>query len=398
MIYDDGVGTEVAAVVNLHTEGSAATPTVISAWRAVNAARVAGIDAELVLVLDTPDAETTHMAGQWEARGASIVTCAVGDLGAARNLAAETVDAEWIAFLDGDDLWSESWLVDAHTAATAATASMFIDVWHPALSVIFGDHHSLLHHIPSTDPLFSWARFRLHNAWTALCFVRVSHLRSVPYPRNDLATGYGFEDWSWNEEILRRGGRHQVVPDTCHFIRRGSGTLLGQSQAALRSFYKTPESIARLDPDRLPGATTEIQELSPTDPDLPATHRHAPVDLSPKLREAVRLATVTEPAIAETLGPDDTSQSLPQNFNTHVTSAQRALESIYLEARVRPYATTGELCETASDLLAQLSPNDRARVVADVIIDPSQQDIPRGTSELIAEAIHHYPQLLRTTW
>ena len=399
MIYDGVVKTEVAAVVNLHTEGTSATPSLTSAWRAVAAAQANGIDASLILVLDTPDQATTHMAGQWEARGASIIECEVGDLGAARNYAAETLDSEWLAFLDADDLWGEDWLVEAHGAATEAKASMFIDVWHPQLNIIFGDHHSFLHHIPSTDPSFSWARFRLHNAWTALCFVRRAHIQAVPYPRNNLAAGFGFEDWSWNEEILRRGGRHQVVPNTCHFIRRGGdGTLLRQSQAALRTFYRSPELIHRLDLNELPGAATEVSALTPTDTDLPPTHRHSPVELSPALLESVQLALAIEPTIAQTINAEGQPQVLPQNFNTHVTKAQQALELIYLNSQVRSFGTTGELCESAESLLAELSHAERARVVADVILDPSQEIIPRGTSELIGEAMHHYPQLLKTTW
>ena len=398
MTYDVVVSADVAAIINLHREGPSATASVISAWRAVSAAANSGIAAELVLVLDTPDEPTEQFAESWRDRGASIISCSEGDLGAARNTAAEQVDAEWLAFLDGDDLWCEDWLTRAHAAATLAGPSATIDVFHPALNVIFGDHHSLLHHVASTSPDFSWARFRLHNSWTALCLVRKAHVLSVPYPRNDLARGFGFEDWSWNAEIIRRGGRHNVVPDTCHFIKReGTSTLLGQSQQALRSPYPTPDLIRHLRPDELPGATTELSTLTTTDEHLPPTYRHAEVALSETMLEAIRIAITIEPRIAETITSQGTPRYLPQNFNTHVTAAQRALESIDLAAATTTFATAAELC-SASDLLVELSPSERARVVADVVLDPAYQNKPRGDSPQLDETFGFYRQLVSTTW
>lgn len=251
---------DVTAAVNLHREGSAALPSMISAWRSVEHARAHGINAELLLVLDRSDDSTTRVADRWTSRGARVVHVDVGDLGAARNRAVATCgDSEWIAFLDADDLWGEYWLTAAYTAVLESGGESQHDVWHPAVNIIFGDHHSLLHHVDSSDASFSWARFRLHNQWTALSFVRRSTIEDIPYPRNDLASGFGFEDWSWNEEVLRRGGRHRVVADTCHFIHRSSNpSLLSQSQHALRTPYTSDNTTEFRRPT--PAARTEVPE------------------------------------------------------------------------------------------------------------------------------------------
>ena len=226
---------DVTAVVNLHREGRAATPSLISAWRAINAVAAAGYIGHLMIVLDRADDETALLAKTWDERGAQLVSCNQGDLGSARNAAVASSDAEWFAFLDADDLWSENWLVNALKAAGEIPTSNGPDVLHPAVNVIFGDHHSLLHHRSSDDPSFSWARFRLHNAWTALSFARRRDLAQLPFPRNTLDEGFGYEDWSWNMAVLDRGGRHHVVADTCHFIRRmDEPSLLSDSRNALR--------------------------------------------------------------------------------------------------------------------------------------------------------------------
>ena len=322
------MGPDVAAIVNLHREGSTAAASVISAWRSVLAARASGIHVELLLVLDTPSEETTNYAKSWLDRGARIIETQVKDLGDARNVAASATDATWLAFLDGDDLWSENWLTSAWQRAAESDGGRTPKVLHPERNIIFGDHHSILWHIDSTEPRFSSARARLHNPWTALSFVERATIEALPYPRNDLAAGFGFEDWAWNLAVLRHGGEHRVVVDTCHFIRRTTtGSLLSESQKAVRSTHPVIG-------DRhgaLPGAVERVSDPGITEPDLPATHRSSPAQLTTVLMEQVRLATAIEPAIAKTVPA--ASAVLPTNFNTHVTPEQRALEEIELLTR-----------------------------------------------------------------
>lgn len=382
----------IAAIVNLHREGAKAIPTLASAWRAVHAARGKGLDTVLVLTLDRPDTSTAEIAQHWKmARDAEVNTIEVGDLGAARNAAADAGDSTWLAFLDGDDLWGEQWLWRAHEAGTAETPgdASQLNVWHPAVNVIFGDHHSLLHHVDSEDPSFSWSRFRLHNQWTALSFVRRTDLLDIPYPRNDLAAGFGFEDWSWNEEVLRRGGRHRVVPDTCHFIHRSTQpSLLGRSQRALRTRYPAVEEVSH---ERRPVPT----EADPNREVSSATHVTSEVRSSQAVLEQIQLASMIEPRVLETLDASGRPASLPQNWQTHTTPSQVALELVEIAAsQMTSHATVAEILGSVRQL-AELDVADRCRVVAEVLLDPEMNDRARGNSELITEAIDYFPQLRR---
>lgn len=380
---------DIAAVVNLHQEGASAAPSLVSAWRAIENARAHGHSARLVLVLDRSDEVTEGLAQSWVDRGAHLVYCDEGDLGAARNAAVHAVDAEWIAFLDADDLWSENWLTAAADAAAQLLGGQGPDVLHPAVNVIFGDHHSILHHQASDDPSFSWARFRLHNAWTALSFARRRDLFELPYPRNLLAEGFGFEDWSWNMAVLDTGGRHHVVPDTCHFIRRmTAASLLTSSADALRSPYPIDDIAPR-------PVLAQLSELTPTDADLPPTHRHAEHHLSPALLEQIRLAETIEPAISQTVGSHGRPRVLAQNFNTHVTAPQRALESVELAMGMgTPASLADALAESAE--LAELSQPEQHRIVAEVLRSAHGGSLPRGTSLLIDDTLQTYPQLNRS--
>jgi len=347
-----------------------------------------------VLVLDNPDPETVTAANRWVARGARILPIDVRDLGAARNAAVRSLKTEWIAFLDADDLWGESWLTRAHQAATATEDPSALDVWHPQVNVMFGASQSLLHHIDSSDPSFSSARLRLHNAWTALSFVRRVHLKETPYPQNRIDEGFGYEDWSWNIEVLRRGGRHRVVGDTVHAIRRtpnnSTANLLAQSVAALRSPYPTPTP----DPAPFPGATTAVSALTPTDADLPPQYRVSPVGLSKAIYDDVRTAATIEPAITHTIRSQGQPIEIAQNTNLHVTRAQQALEEVDLLLRDADSARTlGELLD-ASPLVVDLDVESRHRVIAETLMDPMNVHRSRGNSPLIAETLETFPQLV----
>lgn len=386
---------DIAAVVNLHDEGPSASSSLISAWRAVEAANSRGLSAQLVLVLDRPDEPTRAVGEEWTRRGALAIWCNEGDLGAARNAAANSTDAQWLAFLDADDLWSENWLSCAAEATKDLPPQQGPVVLHPAVNIIFGDHHSLLHHQDSDDATFSWARFRLHNAWTALSFVRRLDLIDLPFPRNELADGFGFEDWSWNMAVLDHRGRHHVVPDTCHFIRRvNDDSLLSRSQNALRALYPSDDPSALENRAPRP-VVTELSVLTTQDPDLPPTHQLAPHALSSVVLEQVRLATTIEPAIAKTMTHTGHPEVIPQNFNSHVTPAHRALESIDMILDQNPALPTAEALD-ASDELANLGSADQRAIVAEVLRVTRRTERSEGTSMLIEETLETYPQLNRT--
>jgi hypothetical protein len=337
------------------------------------------------------------VAERWLERGARILETNHGDLGAARNAAVRSTTANWAAFLDGDDLWGEAWLTRAHAAATAQPVgpveTVGPTVWHPAVNIVFGDHHSLLHHVDSTDPSFSWARFRLHNQWTALSFVWREDLVSIPFPHNDLAAGFGYEDWSWNEEILVRQGRHRIVADTCHFIHRSNQpSLLSRSQRALRTRYPSSNPLLSR-PTRPSTVSRSHSGLAHSGLVSPDTHSVAEVSLSHAIIEQVRLASTIEPRIKATVDPSDPSRPLPQNFQTHTTPAQVALAQI--DAAIESMSPETPLAEllSVSSALTELSPEVRALVVAEVLLDPLLAGRARGASQTIDEAIAFFPQL-----
>lgn len=386
-------GADIAAVITLHNEGESAVPSLVSAWRAAQHAEFAGISVNLAIVIDRPDPTTIEVANRLSTRGARVIPVDIGDLGAARNTAVRDLDSDWIAFLDGDDLWGQSWLTKAYRTATSVAEGTF-DVWHPQVNVMFGGSRSLLHHIDSTDPKFSLARLRLHNSWTALSFVRRTHLEALPYPRNRIDAGFGYEDWSWNIEVLRRGGQHRIVDDAVHAIHRAaagpadpSANLLTRSLRALRSPYPNPTST----PASLPGITTAVTDLTPTNAELPPQYRRLPVALSTDTYDDIRRLGTLTPLVTATIAGPGQPKSLPQNFNRHVTPAQRALEELDLTLQRDPAMPIGAALSAAT-LVHDLSTDDQNRVVIEALSDPGGTIAERGSSTLIDAALAAYPQ------
>ena len=222
-------GVTVSVVLTVHREGLLLGATLRSVDRAVEAALKAGFSIELVVSLDRPDPITREVIASWIDRAAICLENDIGDLGLCRNRCIERASGEFVAIADGDDLWSRSWLVEAGTAALVDRRKI---VWHPEVSVFFGEENFLFCHVDMEDERFDRLSLVAINPWTSLCFASRELFLQVPYPETDLALGIGYEDWRWNRRVLEFGALHKIVVGTCHLIRRKGSSLLTHSAAA----------------------------------------------------------------------------------------------------------------------------------------------------------------------
>lgn len=235
---------DITAVLNVHGEGLLLKPSMDSIRQCFRAAQERGISTELVVVLDRADTLTKEVAAMCteDMPHVQIIDVDNGDLGLSRNDGATAARGEYVAFLDGDDMWGKNWLHEAFHCAVGLGREA---VWHPEVNVYFGGGSRILLHPDSDSPSFRLEALALENCWTALCFVRRAHLLQYPYVRTRLSDQVGYEDWGWNLRTLAAGIAHKVVRGTGHAIREkpAGASLLGATTAA--SCLTTPSSLFR---------------------------------------------------------------------------------------------------------------------------------------------------------
>jgi glycosyltransferase involved in cell wall biosynthesis len=219
---------DITAILTAHEEGSMVGVSFRSMLAAVRVATEAGLDVEMLVVLDEPDEATREMLAEVNTHGARLLEVSCGDQGPVRNHAVRESRGRFIAFLDGDDLWTENWLVAAHALCAAEPRT----IAHPYADWVFGEGRSLSFPPDQTDPQFDPATLRVTNAWDALCLAPREAYLDHPFQARALAQGYAFEDWLWNLHTVQAGYVHRVVRDTIHFKRSRSGSQFRHASAS----------------------------------------------------------------------------------------------------------------------------------------------------------------------
>ena len=225
---------DVTAILTAHDEGAIAGMSLRSMTDAAACARDAGLSVELLAILDRPSAATRRLFADSAVR-VELLLCDFGDQGAARNFAAGRARGGFLAFLDGDDLWSENWLADGVAAARGLGGSTIV---HPEVNWFFGERNSLFFKTGDDDPAFDPAFLRYGNYWDAMMIVPRDVMLAYPFTGRDLRAGFAYEDWSFAARTHAAGIAHRIVPDTIHFKRRreGSQHSLSVASASLPPF------------------------------------------------------------------------------------------------------------------------------------------------------------------
>ena len=221
--------TDLSLVVTVHSETLVCGPTMESAEHAVAAARAAGHSVQPIIALDNATDDTADYFAQSSFDDGERRVLHEGDPGRVRNAIVPQTDGRFVAFLDGDDLFSENWLADGVTRLKQAEAEGVRMIAHPELNVIFDGGTQLNHNIGQASPLFTPHFLYVRNCYDTLCLTpRQAHL-DVPYGGRDIARGISREDWQFGVETMARGWEHVVIPDTIIFKRRRDFSMMVES-------------------------------------------------------------------------------------------------------------------------------------------------------------------------
>jgi len=213
---------DISCVINAHNENAYLHRAVKSALQNVSAAEKYDIACEILIILDNASQDTLEVAENYVNSYKDkirTVHCEYKDLALSRNRAVLESTGEYVGFLDGDDLWGESWISSAYIKSKQSDK---IRIIHPQYNVYFSknDCH-VMEHISQDDPHFFVEFFHEQNYWTSLSFAPKYIYLDFPYKKNELNKYFGYEDWTWNYETVHGGVSHTIAKNTVHFIRRG---------------------------------------------------------------------------------------------------------------------------------------------------------------------------------
>lgn len=207
----------VSIVINFHREGYLAQSTIKSARQARKHLEERGIAAvEAIAVLDHPDSITRQVIEKNKDFFDRIDLVSVRDLAAARNHGVKIATGEYVAFLDGDDMWGESWLTAAYIHVQSFEEPV---VLHTEYFIGFGRENFSRLQWDSADPNFDPLTLMQNWHFCNNSFAARTLLLSNPFVSYDHESGFGSEDWHWSCETIARGIRHTFAPKTAYFYR-----------------------------------------------------------------------------------------------------------------------------------------------------------------------------------
>ena len=206
---------DISVVCTFHDEGHLVGATLNSLLDAVRHAKEKGIGVEIILALDRPSADTDRLVKYFGSTIQSqILEYDLGDQGFVRNECVHVASGEYVAFLDGDDLFGYDWLWKGYEDVCKCKG-----IVHPEINLFFEGRGSIFVQKSSSDDYFNLDYFRVGNYWDAMCMCSKDVLQSFPYRKRNIELGFAYEDWDWNMRTLANGIEHHVVTDTIHFKR-----------------------------------------------------------------------------------------------------------------------------------------------------------------------------------
>lgn len=220
---------DVTAILTVHAEGIMAGMSFRSLMDAADYAQSRGLVIEVIVVMDNPDRFTLEVFGDVEEMpNVRAVKTNFGDQGKVRNQGVQEARGKYVAFLDGDDLWSENWLYRAGAFAKEQGDNAIV---HPEFNWFFGGISSILIGMDQDHDWFQEDYFRFGNYWDAMCLTSRSVHLQYPYCERNIEEGFAYEDWHWNCITMDAGCRHLVVPTTIHFKRRRERSQTSEASA-----------------------------------------------------------------------------------------------------------------------------------------------------------------------
>jgi glycosyltransferase involved in cell wall biosynthesis len=192
-------------------------PALRSADAAREICRVAGLAAEIIIIVDSPDRATQEVVERWTNMADTVAYGEYRNLGRARAHGLSLGNGEFFCFLDGDDVWQPEWPLLAHRFAKAG--DFHNTIYHTEIFAGFGREYFLRRQIGTDDGLFHINHLVATWHFCNNLFAHRSIFERYPIESYDHESGFGSEDWHWSCQTCFGGLTRTPVPETVYYYR-----------------------------------------------------------------------------------------------------------------------------------------------------------------------------------
>lgn len=207
--------------ITCHGEGLLLYKTLRSIKACSNKLKDKGVTSEINLIADNPTAETLEFlnSGNSILDGVKLYTVEFGNVSDARNYIIDKSNGTYVALIDGDDLVSDNYLVQCKDVIDANENDVVV---HPEVQIQFSaddiNQYGYWRMVDSEDTLDYRLMLVQYNQYPSTLVAKKDVLLRVKYLRPN--NGYGYEDYSYNLDMLAAGVMHKIAPRTVFFYRR----------------------------------------------------------------------------------------------------------------------------------------------------------------------------------
>lgn len=218
----------IEIVINCHHEGKKIFEAVKSVEVAILNLLESSkyiLEIQKKIIADDGDGETLSIIRSLN--GFQIDEVQFRDLGLSRNFAIQRSNSDYVTFLDADDQMGPNWLLDAVEMIIIQSDKDV--VLHPEFLVYkeSSQSNSVKINIQFSQNrnvnLFS--SFFIQNHWASPVFASRTIFLKYPYKKIDLNNKCGWEDWSWNQQLLTHSIKHLVVKNSYYTINVSESSL-----------------------------------------------------------------------------------------------------------------------------------------------------------------------------
>ena len=219
---------DVSVILNIHCEAVYIRRTIRSLNEAAAFAVASSIKSELVVVFDRSDdltRDVTRSAPADAFISIRYVEVDHGSLGQARNAGVAHALGKYVWLCDADDLTSFNAIAEMYALAESTPRIAIF----PECLIYFGEFYSVVKYYG--DEVVTAADFVYGHPYGSRVFANRLEVAAVGFKDLRVTSGFAYEDWLFNCEMLVRGTSFRVASKTFLFYRQRKGSLLKQANA-----------------------------------------------------------------------------------------------------------------------------------------------------------------------